>query len=208
MPEVSILDLPNVLRGNRATRATSFPVYEGGEETERPCLLVPLTGTEEVEALSFAVKYAKEHGAAELKDSDPIYATGFMARAVTLGVRTPGGGPMFASVADVLDALPRETLVYVYTLLEDWQDACSPSVRKMTDEQLWVGAAALATGGSEGERFFDRLSPGMRRTYTLFLASQLFASPGPKSPTSSPPTATTTPSLKPLARAKKRGKTR
>jgi hypothetical protein len=206
MPEVSILDLPNVLRGTRATRTTSFPVFENGEESDRPCLLVPLTGTEEADALSFAVKYARDKGAAELKAGDPLFDLGFMAKTLTLGVRTPEGGPMFASPASLLDALPRETMLYVWALLEDWQDACSPSVRKVTDEQLWVGAAALATGGSEGERFFDRLSPGMRRTYTLFLASQLFASPGRRSPSSSPVTATTTPSLKPLARTKERRK--
>jgi hypothetical protein len=208
MPEVSILDLPNVLRGNRATRATTFPVFEGGEETERACLLVPLTGTEEADALSFAVKYAREHGAAELKAGDPLFDLGFMAKALALGVRTPEGGPMFGSVGDVLDALPRETLIYVYTLLEDWQDACSPSVRRTTHEQMLNSLALLATGGSEAERFFDRQSPGMRRELLLFSAHLLSASRELNSPTSSSPTATTIGSLKPLARAKKRDKTR
>lgn len=204
MPEVSILDLPNVLRGNRATRATSFPAFEGGEDVERPCLLVPLTGSEDAEALSYAVTYARAKGAAEPKPGDPLYDKGFMAKAVSLGVRTPEGGPFFSGPEDVLDALPRETMVFLYTLLEDWQDACSPSVRKVTDAQLWEGVAALGTGGTEAERFFDRQSPGMRRIYALFSASQLSASPERKSPTTSPSTATTTPSSKPLASAPRR----
>jgi hypothetical protein len=206
VPEVSILDLPNVLRGNRATRATTFPDYEDGKDIERPCLLVPLTGTEEAEVLSFAAKYAREKGATEAKAGDPLYDLAFMAKSITVGVKTPEGGPFFPSVQHVLDALPRETVVYVFTLLEDWQDACSPSVRKVTDEELWAGVAALGVGGSEGERFFDRQSPGMRRAYALFMAHLLSTSPAHRSPTSSSSTATTTSSLKPLARAKKRGR--
>jgi len=208
MPAVSILDLPNLLRGNRATRATTFPDYEDGKDVERPCLLVPLTGSEEAEVLAFAAKYARDRGATEAKSGDPLYDLAFMAKSVTTGVRTPEGGPFFPSVEHVLGALPRETMVYVFELLDDWQSACSPSVRNVNDEELWQGAAALAIGGSESEAFFDRLSPGMRRTYTLFLASQLFVSREPKSPTSSPSTGTTTASLRPLARARKRSKTR
>lgn len=202
------LDLPALLAGKRAERAATFPDFVDGADVDRPCILVPLTGTEDAEVLSFAASYARDKGATEAKPGDPLYDLGFMAKAVALGVRHPDSrAPFFASAAAVLDELPRETLVYLFAMVEDWQDSCSPSVRKATQDDLLVGVTALALGGTEAERFFDRLSPGMRRTYALFMARRLFDSLAPKSPTTSPPTATTTRSLRPLAHAKRRAPT-
>jgi hypothetical protein len=208
MPAMSILDLPNLLRGNRATRKASFLDYEAGQEVERECLLVPLTGAEDTEALAYAVAYAQKHGSPEPKPDDPLYDRGYMAKVVSLGIRTVEGGPYFPSAEHVLSVLPREMLLYLYEILEEWQDTCSPFVRRMTEDQLMAGATVLAQGGSESDRFFADLSPGMRKLFTLFMARLWWDSLAPKSPTGSPPIAITTPSSPYGARAKKRGSKR
>jgi len=187
----------SLIRGTRAERAAIFPlVRAGGETIECAVLLRPITDAEENDAHAFALAHAKSKGVAEPAPNQPIYDTAYMAHALASGILDPDSPatartPFFADAKEVLDNLTRDQRVFLFELLDAFQDEVSPSVRKMSAEQMLDGCAVLAKGGTEAERFLDRLAPSTLRRFATFTGSQVWSSLERKSPTGSPPNETT-----------------
>jgi hypothetical protein len=174
-----IATFANIIKGKRAELAGSYPVIGEKGPVEIPVLLVPLGAAEEAERLEFASAYAARKGAPDAKADHPLYELAYMAKTIEIGVLDPDSPDTarerhFASVDEILsDDFPRETLAYLFAAQDAWQDQTSPSVRKLSDEQMFAAALIVGKGGSEGEAFFDRLSPGTQRRFALTMAVQL-----------------------------------
>lgn len=188
------------LKGKRAERKLSFPIpAEGGGTRPLECVCVPLSATEEAEALEYARTFAKKKGVEpELaRSGDPIYDLGYFVKVVLLSIRDPDVGvpgdrpPTFADEAEV-HSLTREMVVYLYTIVEGWCDECSPLQSHLSDAAIVAGMRALAKEGDDGARFFVALGPALQLNFTRILARQLLALLEPSSPPGTPPTTDTT----------------
>lgn len=187
-----------IAKGTRRERPASFP-YPGsnGETIECALLLRPLTDAEEIDAHAFATSHAASKGIKDPQPNNPIYDSAFMAHALACGCLDPESPAsarvaFFASANEVLENLTRDQRVYVFELLESWQDECSPSIRKLSAEQMLAAGEVLAKGGSEAERFLDSLAPSMLRSFARFMGSQLSILLEPKSLPGSPSSEPTT----------------
>ncbi|WP_394849701.1 hypothetical protein LZC95_19890 [Pendulispora brunnea] len=181
--------------GKKAERKITVPLpplfHEGDEgdgAEEPPCIVVPLSAAEDSEVLAFAAEYARSNKA-EPKEGDPLYDLGIMAKTIALAVRDidsppEARTPFFDGGTDqIFELLPRETIVYLFELCQIWQDACSPSVRRLSVEQLVGHITELAEAEDDGP--FVRLSPATRSICMRILARLQVLSLGDKSlPTS------------------------
>jgi hypothetical protein len=186
------------LQGKRAERKLSFPV-PSNDGTMKPlaCVCVPLTSTEESEALEYAMAFSRRKGVEAPKVTDPLYDLGYMAKIVSIAVRDPDAGvpgerpPTFSDVEEV-HSLTRETVTYLYTIVSAWCDECSPLRRTLSDSAIYAGMRALASEGDDGARFFDGLGPALQRNFMRILARQLLSFLEPKSPPGTPPASSDT----------------
>lgn len=175
-----------IQRGKRAERRASFPsLGDDGAVIDAEFVCVPLGGHEEAEALEFAESYAKEHGIKSPSPGMPLYDLGMQIKTLELSmfdVDSPSTARQrfFASTKEV-EGLPRETIVYLFAIVDDWQDQCSPMSHKVNDGSLFVTIHKLGTGGPDAERFLDSCGPGLRRIFTLSMAKLLVTLLGPKS---------------------------
>lgn len=169
-------------KGKRAERRASFPYpNEAGEIVDRPFIVVPLSVGEEAEVFSFADTYAKAHGLKTPQQTDPLYHVGVQLKTVQLSAFDPDSAEgarerMFASTEEIESRLDRETLTYVYVICDEWQDTCSPSIRKITDDAMLEGIRILGAGGADADAFLDSLGPALRRIYMLCMARQCVTS--------------------------------
>lgn len=176
----------SLLLGKKAERAIDFPLVTGDELQTVPSVLVPLTGTEESEVLAYALRFAKEKGAENPKEGEPLYDLAVMVGTIERGCLDPDSpkearGSVFdGGAAQILDNLPRETIAFLYERQQQWQDECSPSVRKVTADQLVAEVIKLAE--AEDDLPFVRLSPGLRWILARSMARQLLSSLGDNSP--------------------------
>lgn len=175
-----------IQRGKRAERRASFPsLGDDGAIIEAEFVCVPLGGHEEAEALSFAESYAREHGIKSPSPGMPLYDLGMQIKTLELSMLDVDSPPsarlrFFGSTKEV-ESLPRETIVYLFAIVDDWQDQCSPMSHKINDDSLYATIHKLGTGGPDAERFFDSCGPGLRRIFTLSMARLLVTLLGPKS---------------------------
>jgi hypothetical protein len=174
-------------KGKRAERKLACPYpIEGSTETGmHPCVAIPMSGDEEAECLSFAIKFAKDKGVpVELaKTGQPIFDLGYMAKVVELTVRDPDEGepgrrpPTFPGGPDeVLGELQRETILYLFKISEEWSDICSPQRRSLSDADMLEGVRRLAAEGDDGLRFFGECGPSLRFSFMRFTARMLWSS--------------------------------
>lgn len=170
-------------KGKRAERPCSFPIEgEGGQFQDLACALVPLTGTEETEALRFGREHALVNKA-EPRPGEPLFDLGYQAQVIAIAARDPDEGepgkrpPTFASGQEVLDGLSRETILYVYELADAWCDECSPLSRAKSDAEMFAITRRLSDEeGDKASRFFDGLGPATRKRCALFMARLLWPS--------------------------------
>jgi hypothetical protein len=178
------------IQGKKAERRFRIPlgIDPDGNPIHLETCLVPVAADEEGVALEFANRYAKEKGIASPKYGDPLFDLAYQASVIAICARDPDVGvpgsrpPSFASSDEVLGALHRETLAYVYAAADDWCDQCSPLRRKMSDNDLLAGVKLLAKEGDDGDRFFDACGPALRRALVRFMARQLVTLLEPSSP--------------------------
>ena len=182
-----------VIQGKKAERRFRIPLGtdSDGNPTHLETCLVPVAADEEGAALEFATRYAKEKGIEKPKFLEPLFDLPYQAAIIAICARDPDAGvpgsrpPTFANADEVLGALQRETLAYVYAAADDWCDQCSPLRRKMSDQELLAGVKLLAKEeGDDGDRFFDACGPALRRAFVRFMAVQLVSLLEPSSPLS------------------------
>jgi hypothetical protein len=169
--------------GKRAESPITFPLAINGESQEVTVLASPLTGAEESRVLVFALEYAKAKGA-EPKEGEPLFDLAVMVKTIELGILDPDSPPTARTpFADggpdqVLELLGRETIAFLYEAQQQWQDMCSPSVRRVKAEELIEHIIALAE--ADDDLPFVRLSPGLRWICTRSMARLLTSSLGDK----------------------------
>ena len=88
-----------------------------------------------------------------------------------------------AASTRILALLGRETIAYLHEAQQHWQDLCSPSIRKVSAEQLIDIFVKIAE--SDSELPFVRLSPGLRWICMRTMARLLLSSLGDSLDTSS-----------------------
>lgn len=139
-------------------------------------LLVPLTASEESEAIEFAIAHAKKHGIEKPAPGDPLYDIGLMAKTVELGVLDADSPPekresiSAGGVEDVL-ALDRDTIAYLFTLQQKHQQETSIARHEMTQEELVASIREFTL--DRGDELFFSLSPSMQWSCMHFMASLL-----------------------------------
>lgn len=172
--------------GIRAERPASLPL---SSTTSFDVLLRPLTGTEEGLVLSRSRAYAKENGVEDPKETDALYALGIMANTIALASLdpdTPANARELSfdgGASQILGDLGREQIAFLYERQQLWQEECSPTLRRMSAEELMAHAIKIAE--AQDDLPFVQLAPVMRLTLVRILARQLLSSPEAKSPSGS-----------------------
>jgi hypothetical protein len=176
-----------VQKGIRAERAVKFPhLVDGGKVIDIDCVVRPLLDEEESEVLSYAVGFAKKKGG-KPESGDPLFDLGYMRRSISIGVLDKDSPvdarePFFdGGVEQIMRELSRESVTYLFAVLEAWQDEISPRANRLSDAALISGLQLLANGGSEAETFLDGLGPAMLRSYVRSMARLLLDARAPKS---------------------------
>lgn len=179
-----------VLAGQKTAKEFEFTV-PGSDKTAKVAL-VPLSMGDEVEIARKAREFAADPA---MKDGDAVYDYGVAVHTLLLAARDTEKieEHFFASVAELM-SLPREFVIFLHEQQQHHQDALSPWTSKMSMEEMFVGLHKLAAGGSEGDLFFIQQRPGMRLTFTRFLASLCKSLLEPSSPDGSPSEPITSPS--------------
>lgn len=190
-------------KGAAAERPVGIPCFDKkGEPAELASIVAPLEGDDETLALAFAIAHASRNGVKDPKEGDPLYDVGYQAQIVASAYRDPDVGspgqrpPTFEGGApEVLAGLTRETITFLYAQFEDWADTCSPTRRKLSDDELMKAIRMIAAEGDDGLRFFARCGPALRWSLLRTTARQLVASLEAKSSygTASDATPTETP---------------
>lgn len=167
----------SLAKGTRAELPFDLPAATG-EEVGLGCLLRPLNGIEEEEALVEARARAIAKGVTDPSPGDPIYDLALMIETIALGCMDPDSPkearePTFADGDEIRASFGREAIAYIYAAHQAWQDEASPTLAKL-DAKGYVDAIAKLGGPDEVEsrRFFLRLQPGLLWSFTRSLAVQ------------------------------------
>lgn len=173
-----------IIKGTRAERDVDLPGFEVDGKPVR-ALMRALNGTEEADVLRAATEFAVRKGAAEPKPGDPLFDLSVMAHTLAIACLDPDSSPRVpffdGGAPQVLDELPRETIVYLYERQETWQSESSPYHRQMSEGELVAKVREVAASRDDGP--FTQLSPGMRWIFARSMASMLLPSLEPKSST-------------------------
>lgn len=170
-----------VKRGKRAEKPVEIPLEHEGK---LPSLLVALTDEEDGDAHKFAIEYAKKKGVENPQPSQALYDKGYMAKVLHFALRDPDTGspgqrePTFTGGAEeIMNGLQRETVLYLFALVETWTDEVAPLRRRLGDADLMEGIRKLAAGGTEADRFLGACGPATRNALLLFSARLAVSSP-------------------------------
>ncbi len=103
-------------------------------------------------------------GVAEPKFGEPIYDLRLMlhtllASCVDRDSPPTAPAPFFASVDEILGALDRERIAYLYTLQQVWQQDLSPTKHGTLTEEKILEIALNAADEDDPLRFFEKLPP-------------------------------------------------
>jgi hypothetical protein len=177
----SDLKFADLLKGTKARKTVEFPRQATVLDTEKvPGIeidLVVLTGEQESEALKRARAFAVKNGVESPQLGEPIYDLGLMVETLALAVidhDSPADAParFFASADEILKHLDRERIVYLYTLQQTYQDALSPTLGHLTEEQVIETVIRFA---DEEDPYvpFEKLRPTILGSCFLSMARQL-----------------------------------
>jgi hypothetical protein len=140
-----------------------------------------LSGEEEAAVLDRARKFAIERGVEKPRDGDPIYDLAVMVETLSLAcvdTDSPTDAPalFFEDARQILDGLDRERIVFLYTVWETWQEACSPQAKTLPPDEFY-DIIVRAADSEDPTDPFCRLRPGMQwicfRTMANLLLSLL-----------------------------------
>lgn len=173
------MKLANVLRGKRAEKKIEVPNYTFSDGTQFAVLAIPLTGLETIDANSKALEIAKSKGVENPKLGDTIFDLALMAAILYHGCVDPDSSEKdrqksFSSPEEILDAMNPEEIVYLHERHESWQDECSPTSRKLKDDDLLDAVREVA--GPDGETTFMRFSAFTRVNFAISMARTLLPS--------------------------------
>lgn len=146
----------------------------------------PLTEFEEEAVLASALADAKAAGVEDPKRGVELYDAAVMVHTVVAGLVDPDSpkedrAAFFDGGAEQLRKnFGSDEIGYMFERHEAHQDACSPSIRKVTPEQLFELTAAIARSDSDGP--FVGLRPALRCRWARTTARQLMDSLAGKSP--------------------------
>jgi hypothetical protein len=158
--------------GKKAEKSVVFPHPFISEETVE-VLVIPLTGHEEAEALTFAQRFATERQA-KASPGEPIFDLGLMVATLLRGTLDPATHERFFGSESEALRLPREGIMYLFEHQQTWQDSLSPSVKNLGHGEIVAKIVELSE--AEDPAGFIRLSPGLRWICTRTMARLLVSS--------------------------------
>lgn len=193
-----------IIKGTRARKAFPLPMPDG---VEYEVALVPLSGSQEMQALADARKVATERGSAEPKAGDALYERALWActlAAACIDPESPEAAPrpfFDGGVGQILDELDRDRIAYLFEAQQAWQDECAPRPGSMTGDEFLSNVLACARSEDGAELPFERWRPVLRRSFVRSLALQAVISLLPRSPSgpSSPDTTSSSESSSPTS---------
>ena len=180
--------LAEKLQGRRATRGLDLPLSLVGEdgkpETCRVELRV-LSAGETADVLRLAREFSVARGVKDPKPGEEIYDYAKDLYTALFTVRDPDDGqPFFASVEEMLsdELVGRDGILMIAEQAHQFQDEVSPSLSKLTVEEMGAFVEVMAGDGSDAAVFFCSLRPGLRLSCVRSMAAQLWNSQGSRSP--------------------------
>jgi hypothetical protein len=194
-----LVSLDTALRGTRAIKRVSLPLQNTKNEDGSPVIvdigLRCLLGGELADAYARANKYAVERGAKPNDNDDPIWTLACAVYLVAISAVDPDSNvenpsPFFGAApeacieeraCDILSnpMIGRDTIVYLAEQQEIFQDETNPQIKRVTPDEMWKMVGEVV---AEGPRPFLRWGPGLRLSFMVFLANQLWTSLIVKSP--------------------------
>lgn len=159
-----------------------------------PVDLRPLTSGEQAEVLSRAAADAKARGVTDPRDGNPIYDLAEMEHTLALACLDPDSPadaprPFFDGGVEQIRSSPdlgRDRIAFLFAHFQQFQDECSPSLRKVDPAQM---VASLDILGGDDDRmaqdFFGSMGLGLRWIYMRTLARLYRTSPTPSLPSTS-----------------------
>lgn len=167
----------NVLKGTRAERLVEVSGFTVGAEGKPFTVLVrPLTGLEHESAFAAAHTRAIEKGVASPALGDPIYDLALMAFVLAAGCVDPDSPEdartlSFESGLQILTEMHPEQIVLLHEHHELWQDECSPSNKRVTEDNLLDTIREVI--GPKGHTVFMDFSPSTRVSFAISMARTL-----------------------------------
>ena len=126
--------------------------------------------------LKNARAFAIAQGVEDPKDGNPIYDLARARETIALAcvdLDSPAQGErFFENAAEVRTGLDRDRIAYLYERQQRWQDACSPSRKKMGDSEFVAKIIEIAEAGDDDPRPFDELRPILLESYTRILSRE------------------------------------
>ena len=171
-----------IAKGARATKRVTVALDD--ESTPIACLVRPLSGAEETEALAAARAFAKARGIDEPSPADHLYQFGLWVHTILIGCRDDDAtaGPYFDSAEQILEHLDRDRIALLYELQQSWQDECSPRAHALAEKDYVASILEIANAGDDDELPFERWQPGLRRSWVRTSARLLASWSDLKSP--------------------------
>ncbi len=180
-------------KGTRAERPIDLP---RGDGEAFKMLVRPLNAQEEKQVLETARALAIKQGVADPKEGDALYDFELMIQTILLGCLDPDS-PADAreqsfdlGAVQVNKELNREEIAFLYERQQLWQDECSPSISKMSADDLLLHAMKIAE--AEDDLPFVQLRPNLRLILLRTLANLLLTSHEVRLQSGSPTDKTTT----------------
>lgn len=169
----------NILKGTRAEKRIPVPGLQMPDGSPFVVLVRPLTGLEHEAAHASARARAIDKGVEKPELGDPIYDLALMAFILAVGCVDPDSSPeartySFASGEEILTEMHPEQIVYLHEHHDTWQHECSPSHKRISEDNLLEIVREVAA--DDGQLNFMRLSPSTRVSFATFTARMLLPS--------------------------------
>lgn len=166
----------NILKGTQAEERVEVPGFQMPDGNPWTVLMRPLTGFEYANACADARQFAESKGVKTPSLGEPIYDLALASHILLIGCVDPDTPstkrePVFSSMEEIMKDMHPEHIVYLHTRHERWQNECSPTNDKVTDENLLDKVREVT--GPDGVTNFMRFSPSMQVSFVISMANTL-----------------------------------